>query len=113
MKLAGQNSDRRHELRTTEVYNNRAEFKLVGVPTYQFKMRDLSSKGAGLIAKTDSNFLNMIHVGQELEVRLISFAYATAPSGRYQSRIEHVSEITEGRFQGHMVLGLSLLNKMD
>lgn len=111
MSLSDQNSNRRLEPRTTEISNHRAEFKFAGVPTYQFKMHDLSSKGAGALVKTDSNFLNMIQVGRKLEVRLITFAQATGPSGRYQSRIEHISEIKEGRFRGHMVVGLSLLDK--
>jgi hypothetical protein len=112
MDLTGQNIDRRHELRTTEVSNNRTEVKFPGVPTYQFKMRDLSTNGAGLIARTDSNFLNMIHVGQKLEVRLISFSHTTGPSGRYQTKIKHVSEIKNGRFRGHMAVGLSFINKI-
>jgi hypothetical protein len=111
MSLTGQNSDRRHEPRTTEVSNHRTELKFAGVPTYQFKMHDLSAKGAGFLVRTDSNFLNMIQVGRRLEVRLITFAQAKGPSGRYQSRIEHISEIKEGRFRGHMVVGLSLLDK--
>jgi len=107
----GQPLNRRLEPRATKLSNHRAEFKLTGVPVYQLKVRDLSAKGAGIVARTDSNFLKMIRIGQELDVKLISFAEATGPSGYYRSRIEHISELKEGRFKGHMVVGISMLTK--
>jgi hypothetical protein len=71
----------------------------------------VSANGVGIIIRADSKFLNMIQIGQELDVKLISFAEATDPSGRYRSRIEHISELQEGRFRGHMVIGISILNQ--
>ena len=111
MKQPGQPPDRRIEPRVTKLSNHRVEFKFTGVPVYQLIVRDLSANGAGIVARPDSKILNMIRIGQELDVKLISFAGATGPSGHYRSRIEHISELKEGRFRGHMVVGLSLLNK--
>lgn len=113
MERTGQTPDRRLEHRATKLTSHRAEIKFTGVPIYQLKVRDLSSKGAGIVARTDSNFLRLIQVGQELEVKLISFAAASGMSGRYRSRIAHISELKEGRFRGHMVVGLSILNKIN
>lgn len=113
MVQPGQPPDRRFEQRVNRVSNHRAEFKFTGVPVYQLKVRDLTSKGAGIIAKTDSNFLRLIQVGQEMEVKLIGFAGAEGPCGRYRSKIEHISELKDGRFRGHMVVGLSILNKIS
>jgi hypothetical protein len=48
-----------------------------------------------------------------LDVKLISFAGATGPSGHYRSRIEHISEVKEGRYHGHMVIGISILNQIS
>jgi hypothetical protein len=31
------------------------------------------------------------------------------PSGHYLSRIEHISELKEGRFKGHMVIEIPIL----
>ena len=111
MKQPGQPPDRRIEPRVTKLSNHRVEFKFTGVPVYQLIVRDLSANGAGIVARTDSKILNMIRIGQELDVKLISFAGVKGPSGHYRSRIEHISELKEGRFRGHMVVGLSLLNK--
>jgi hypothetical protein len=113
MKQPGQLPDRRLEPRVTKLSNHRVEFKFTGVPVYQLIVRDLSANGAGIVVRTDSKILNMIRIGQELDVKLISFAGATGPSGHYRSRIEHISDLKEGRFRGHMVVGISILNKMS
>ena len=109
----GQPINRRLEPRATKLSNNRAEFKLTGVPIYQLKVRDLSANGAGIVARADSNFLKLIQIGQELDVKMISFAEATGPSGYYRSRIEHISELKEGRFKGHLVVEIPILTKRN
>jgi hypothetical protein len=75
MKQPGQPPDRRIEPRVTKLSNHSAEFKIPGVPVYQLKVRDLSANGAGIVARTDSKILNMIRIGQELDVKLISFIH--------------------------------------
>jgi hypothetical protein len=107
MEQPGQAPDRRLEPRTSEVSSYRAEFKFSGMPIYQLKLRDLSNKGAGIVARADSKFLRMIQIGQELEVRLVKYARAEGLHGRYKSRIAHISEVEEGRFRGHAVVGIS------
>jgi len=113
MEEPGQPPDRRIEPRATKLSNHSAEFKIPGVPVYQLKVGDLSANGAGIVARADSKILNLIRIGQELDVKLISFAGATGQSGHYKSRIEHISEVKEGRYHGHMVIGISILNKMS
>jgi hypothetical protein len=71
MKQEGQEVERRCEPRATEVPNQRVEFKLTYVPVYQLKVRDLSSKGAGIVVRADSSVLKMIQVGLELDVKMI------------------------------------------
>lgn len=108
MEQASQAQDRRLESRITIVSNYRAEFKIIGFPVYQLKVRDLSSKGAGIVARWDSVFLKMIRAGQELDIKLISFSSAIGLSGHYRSKIEHISELKKGRFKGHMLVGISI-----
>ena len=111
MKHPGQDPDRRREPRATELRNQRAEFKLTYVPVYQLKVRDLSAKGAGIVVRTDSNFLKMIQVGQEVDVKMIP---GTGSSDHQRSIIAHVTELKEGRYRGHMVVvGLSFLSKVS
>jgi hypothetical protein len=109
MKKPGQQMERRREPRATELSNQRAEFKLTYVPVYQLKVRDLSAKGAGIVVRADSNILKMIQVGQELNVKMIP---GTTSPDYQRSRVAHVTELKEGRFRGHMVVGISILNKI-
>jgi len=113
MEQAGQAQDRRLEPRTTKISDHRAEFKFIGFPVYQLKLRDLSSKGAGIVARADSNFLKMIQTGQELEVKLISVKAATGIYGHYKVKIEHVSELKKGHFRGHVVVGISIHERIN
>jgi c-di-GMP-binding flagellar brake protein YcgR len=105
-------TERRHEPRSIKLANHRAEFKFPGFPIYQLKLRDISAKGAGVVVRADSNFLTMIRIGQELNVNLL-LPRETGVAGNYKSRIEHISELNQGRFKGHMVVGISILNKLN
>jgi len=110
MKHPGQDPERRREPRATELPNQRAEFKLTYVPVYQLKVRDLSAKGAGIVVRADSNVLKMIQVGQELDVKMIP---GTASPGYKRSRVAHVTELKEGRFKGHMLVGISIHSRVN
>jgi hypothetical protein len=44
---------------------------LVGEPIYQFRVINVSTKGAGILIQDDSAFLNMIEVGQIVDVNCI------------------------------------------
>ena len=113
MKQPGQQTERRREARATQLSNQRAEFKLTYIPVYQLKVRDLSAKGAGIVVRADSNVLKMIQVGQELDVKMIPGTGVAGSSGHQRSIIAHVTELKEGRYRGHMVVGLSILNKVS
>ena len=96
-----------------DLSNPMAEIKFSGSPIYMLKVRDLSDKGAGVIVKSDSSFMKTIEIGQELNVRLILPRYYTGPSGNFRARVEHITEIQEGRFKGHLIVGLSFLPRIN
>ncbi len=105
--------ERRSQDRAVQLSNHRAEFKFPGVPVYQLKVRDLSEKGAGVVVKAGSNFLTLIAIGQELNMKLLSPAESASPFGQYLSRVQHISELAGGRFKGHLVVGMSMLKKIN
>jgi hypothetical protein len=86
-----------------------AVISMSGTPLYQLKIRDLSDEGAGIVVRTDSSLLKMIEIGKELTVRLVLPRDYSGPSGHYQSRVEHITELQEGPFKGHLIVGLSFL----
>lgn len=101
--------DRRAKYRAKELTNPMAVITLFGGPLYQLKIRDLSEEGAGIVARPDSLLLQKIEIGQEVMASVLLPRGYKGPSGHYRSRVEHVTEIKEGPFSGHMIVGLSFL----
>ena len=104
--------DKRAEPRRTQLRNYRVEIKLVGEPIYQFRVTDVSSRGAGILIKEDSNFLSMIEVNQTVDVEFIS-PKGTAPSGNYKAEIKHITKPGNDKEEGHRLVGISILQKID
>lgn len=104
--------EKRAEPRSAQLRNYRVEIKLTGEPIYQFRVTDVSSKGAGILIKEDSDFLSMIEVDQTVDVDFIS-PKGTAPSGRYKAEIKHITKPGKGKNEGHCLVGISILQKND
>jgi len=104
--------DRRNQHRSTSLSDPMVEIRLAGGPLYLLKVRDLSNEGAGIVVRSDSNLLKMIQVGQRLNVRLILPVNYKGPSGHYRSRVEHITEIADGPYNGHLIIGISILSGM-
>ena len=91
------NPIKRSKPRATRLPSPMVEIKFPGVPLYQLKIHDTGDGGIGVIVRPDSDLLNHIDVGQELEVGLIAPTEDyQKPSGHYLSKIEHITEIQEG-----------------
>ena len=103
--------EKRSEPRRAKLRNYRIEIKFVGHPIYQFRVIDVTAKGAGLLIKDDSAFLKMIEVGQIVEADFIS-PEGTAPSGIYKAEIKHITKLDNQDHQGHRLVGLSILKKV-
>ena len=104
--------ERRARPRRTVLRNYRIEIKLIGAPIYQFRVRDVSSDGAGILIKEDSKFLNLIEVGQIVDTEFIS-PEGTDPAGNYKAEIRHITKPNEGKHKGHYLVGLKIIEKID
>ena len=104
--------EKRSEPRQTKLRNYRIEIKFVGEPIYQFRVINVTTKGAGLLIKDDSAFLKMIEEGQIVEADFIS-PEGTAPSGIYKAEIKHITKLDMQAHRGHQLVGLSILEKVD
>jgi len=104
--------ERRTKHRRTQLRNYRVEIKLIGAPIYQFRVRDVSSNGAGILIKEDSKFLNMIEVGQIVDADFIS-PEGTDPIGEHRTEVRHITKPNEGKNKGHFLVGLKILEKLD
>ena len=110
---AGKMIEKRRERRPIALSHHMAEFKFPDAPTYQLKLQDVSPGGAGVIVRRDSKFLSMVTVGQELNLRVLSPGSSEIITGDYKARVEHITELREGRYTGHFVVGLSMLKKIS
>lgn len=106
------NQEKRVEPRATRFKNYRIEIKLVGTPIYQFKVNDVSIKGAGLLVSENSDFLKMIEVGQTVDANFISPQDAN-PSGMYKVEIRHISRMDKGRYKKFRLVGISIQEKLN
>jgi hypothetical protein len=105
-------TERRADLRRIRLRNYRIEIKLLGEPIYQFRVTDVSSTGAGLLVKEDSGFLGLIEVGQIVDTEFIS-PDGTEPAGNYRAEIIHITKPTNGINEGHCLVGLLILEKIE
>ena len=85
-----------------------AEIRIVGVPLYEVKLKDLSSKGASIIFPNNSSLLNHLQIGQELKVKYY-LEDRSRPSKTLQAKVKHITEVKEGRFKGFYLAGLAIL----
>ena len=104
--------ERRAKPRKIQLRNYRVEIKLIGEPIYQFRVRDVSSDGPGILIKKDSEFLNMIEVGQIVDAEFIS-TESNGPTGNYRAEIRHITTPNKGKHKGHYLVGLKILKKLD
>ena len=111
MEKALQN-ERRAAPRYPALSEQMVEFNIPSALVYQLKCQDISERGAGIVVKPDSKFLDLIKVDQPLKVKLLSPGGSQASQGIYQIRIAHITESKDGRFKGHVVVGIELLQKI-
>ncbi len=104
--------ERRAKTRRTQLRNYRVEIKLIGEPIYQFRVQDVSSNGAGILIKEDSKFLSLIEVGQIVDADFIS-PDGTDPTGNDRAEIRHITKPSKGKNEGHCLVGLLILEKLD
>jgi hypothetical protein len=104
----GKKMERRREKRAYDLIDPMAELKFPSIPTYQLKLKEVSRGGAGIIVRPDSKILDLIAVGQELKLRLLSPSRFELLSGDYTAVVEHISELKEGPYKGHFVVGVAL-----
>ena len=104
--------EKRAEARSVKLRNYRVEIKFVGKPIYQFRVINVSTRGAGLLIKDDSAFLKMIKVGHIMDANFIS-PEGSDPSGIYSVGIKHITKLDKQEYKGHRLVGISILKKLD
>ncbi len=107
----GINMDKRTEKRSLADEHSSVEFvpEEVGV-SYHFKIRDISPNGMCILVKKGSDLLNHIKVGDVMDMKFHSSQEASLPV-LLKTEIKHITKPDEGRFEGHIFVGLHILGK--
>ena len=75
---------------------------------YQFKIRSLPEKGACILVREDSNVLENLREGAVLDMAYCQAGTAIT-ADELKTRIDFIGFDDQGRFQGHRLVGLSIL----
>jgi len=79
---------------------------------YQSRLWNVALKGLCLVVKDGSSIISHLHVGDVLTAR-----YRTGMPGHPETiadtRIRHITHETTGRFKGHHLVGLSIIDGAD
>jgi len=102
--------EKRSAKRALPTGSHGAEIKLIGVPLYQFKLKDISDNGASILVKEDSAMINHLEVGQSLKIKFHLSSRADF-NGYFESKIKHITKIEERRYKGHYLVGVQILAK--
>ncbi|MBW2574678.1 MAG: hypothetical protein JRC89_10635 [Deltaproteobacteria bacterium] len=103
--------EKRSELRTVLNRFYSVEFKLKGTGNlYQFKLRDISSKGQGILVNEDSAVLQHLKVKDMLGMKYYP-PEASSPSEFLKTQVIHISKKEDEPFKGHFLIGLSIIEK--
>jgi hypothetical protein len=111
LKEKGLGSEKRSEPRNILEDYYSVEFSVSHeLPVHQFRVRDMSPWGLGILVREDSAALERLEIGDVLEMR-----YNPAkPSGSAEclkTEIRHITRLGQGRFKGHYLVGLLILEK--
>ena len=77
---------------------------------YQFRIWNISQKGMCILLKEDSAAFDHIHVGDIIEMKYYPTESAR-PTEVFKTKIQHITKEDTGRFKGHFLVGLLILNK--
>lgn len=104
--------DRRPESRTIldRYYSVELQLQETG-NVYQFKLRDMSSKGLGILVNKDSAVLKHLKVGDTLDMKYIP-PESAGSSESLKTKIAHITQKDEEPFKGHFVIGLLITERV-
>ena len=89
------------------------EFSLKGMDfVYQFKIWNMSTKGMCVLIKDDSAVLKHLKEGDVMDMKYYS-SDALSPTEHLQTEIRHITKDEEGRFKGHVLVGLSIVGNTE
>jgi len=105
--------EKRYETRTVLDKYYSVEFRLKDIASnYQFKLRDMSSKGLGVLVPKGSEVLKYLKVGDTLDMKYLP-PESAGLSQSLKTQIVHITQKDQDPFKGHFLMGLLIIEKQD
>jgi hypothetical protein len=103
-------TDRRADARKPpeKYYSVQFSVKTLGY-FYQFKIWDVSSEGMCILVGEDSSVVEHLHVGDVIQMQYY-LSESVGSTEEFKTEISHITKNDQGRFKGHYLVGLAILN---
>ena len=103
--------ERRSEPRSIIDQYHCVEFQIFSIGSYyQFKIWDISNKGMCILVKENSAVMNHIKIDDVIEMKYYP-KESPASIEEIKTKIRHITKSEHGRFKGHYMVGLAILDK--
>lgn len=87
------------------------EFRLKETASvYQFKLRDMSSNGVGILVNKDSAVLQYLKAGDTLDMKYVPPESAGLAES-LKTQLIHITQKDEDPFKGHFLIGLLIIER--
>ena len=107
----GRKTERRSEARKVLDRHFSVEFSVNRMlPIHQFRVRDVSPTGLGILVNEGSAVLEHLKVGQVLEVRFNPKDPSDPPES-LNTEIRHITKMEHGPYRGHYLVGMLVLER--
>ncbi len=80
------------------------------LPVHQFKVRDVSPTGIGILVNESSAVLNHLEIGNVLEMKYNPRNSSDLPES-LETEISHITKIEQGQYKGHYLVGMLILER--
>ena len=76
--------------------------------TYQFKLRDISPRGIGILVNAMSKVIETTHVGDVINMHYYHKKEMKLPVSM-KTQVKHITKHQQGRYKGNYIMGLYVL----
>ncbi|MBW2176394.1 MAG: PilZ domain-containing protein [Deltaproteobacteria bacterium] len=76
---------------------------------YQFKIWDISSQGMCILVGEDSSVVGHLNVGDVIKMQYY-LSDSIGSTEDFETEISHITKKNQGRFKGHYLVGLAILD---
>ena len=80
----------------------------IGFPSYQFKVKDISSKGTCLLVTENSSILSNLSIGNEIDIQY-HFNDGTRSPEFFRAEVIHITKADQNPLKGHYLIGIRII----